>query len=208
VLSTRTYTALIHIFLILAVTSLGLAFYSYQKDFSGRAIPSDGSNINVDYKTEMTNFNTMILNLDTQISQLRSINSPSRNMVSQITQAKVAAQTPSAQIAQLEGERLRLQSMIGRSQEASLVGSFFYTYNRSYYSILDGVYVNAGLTVARLANVTFTFYSQPNEQGTVICSVTYQLGNIAGQAIYVLGKIVCGTGTMSVGSVAFQFKWS
>jgi hypothetical protein len=208
VLSTRTYTALIHIFLILAVTSLGLAFYSYQKDFSGRAIASDGSNINVDYKTEMTNFNTMILNLDTQISQLRSINSPSRNMVSQITQAKVAAQTPSAQIAQLEGERLRLQSMIGQSQEASLVGSFFYTSSRSEYSILDGAYVNTGLTVARLANVTFTFYSQPNGQGTVLCSISYQLGNVAGQAVSILGRIVCGTGTTNIGSVAFQFKWS
>ena len=190
------------------MTSLGLAFYSYQKDFSGRAIPSDGSNINVDYKTEMTNFNTMILNLDTQISQLRSINSPSRNMVSQITQAKVAAQTPSAQIAQLEGERLRLQSMIGRSQEASLVGSFFYTSSRSEYSILEGVFVNTGLTVARLANVTFTFYSQPNGQGAVLCSITYQLGNVAGQAVSILGRVVCGTGTTNIGSVAFQFKWS
>jgi hypothetical protein len=208
VLSARAYTALIYIFLILAVTSFGLAFYSYQKDLSGQAIPSDGSNVNVDYKTEIANFNTMILNLDIQISQLQSINSPSRNMVSQITQAQLAAQSLSAQIAQLEGERLRLQSIIGRSQEASLVGSFFYTYSRSYYSILDGVYVNTGLTVARLANVTFTFYSQPNGRGTVLCSITYQLGDVAGQAVSILGRIVCGTGTTNVGSVTFQFKWS
>ncbi len=103
---------------------------------------------------------------------------------------------------------MRLQSMINRSQEASLVGSFFYTYSRSEYSILDGVYLNTGLTVALLANVTFTFYSQPNGQGIVLCSITYLLGDVAGQAASILGRIVCGTGTTSVGSVVFQFKWS
>jgi len=197
-----------HIFLILAVTSLGFAFYFYQKDLSGQAMLPGGPNVIVDYKTEITNFNMMILNLDTQISQLRAINSSSPHLESQVGQAQLAAQTPSAQIAQLEGELLRLQSIIGGLQEASLVGSFFYTYSRSYYSILDGVYVNAGLAIARLANVTFTFYSQPNEQGAVLCSITYQLGDVAGQAVSILGRIVCGTGTTSVGSVAFQFRWS
>jgi len=98
--------------------------------------------------------------------------------------------------------------MIGQSQDASLVGSFFYQNNMSYYSILDGVYVNTGLTVARLANVTFNFYSQPNGQGMILCSVTYQLGTVASHVITILGRIICGTGTMNVGSVTFQFKWS
>ena len=206
-LSARTYTALIHILLILAVSSLGLATYYYQKDFNGQEVPSDGSNVIVAHKTEITNFNTMMLNLDTQISQLRVISSSSRPLESQVTEAQLAALTLSAHTAQLEAERLRLQSMIGRSQDASLVGSFFYR-NSISYSILDGVYVNMGLTVARLANVTFTFYTQPNEQGIVLCSVSYQLGNVAGQTITSLGRIICGTGTMSIGSVAFQFKWS
>jgi len=42
----------------------------------------------------------------------------------------------------------------------------------------------------------------------VLCSVTYQLGNVGGQAVSILGRIVWGTGTTSVGSVAFEFKWS
>ena len=197
-----------HIFLILAVSSLGLAFYSFQKDLGVQEAVSGGSNVVVDYKTEITSFNTMILNLDTQISQLRAINSDSLHLESQVVQAQLAALTPSAQTAQLEGEHLRLQAMIGQSQDASLVGSFFYRNNMSYYSILDGVYVNTGLTVARLANVTFNFYSQPNGQGMILCSVTYQLGTVASHVITILGRIICGTGTMNVGSVTFQFKWS
>ena len=195
------------IFLVVTASSLGLALYYYQKDLNGQEVPSDGSNVIVAYKTEITNFNSMILNLDAQISQLRVINSGSRHLESQVAQAQLAALTLSAHIAQLEGERLRLQSMIGQSQDASIVGSFFYR-NGISYSVLDGVYVNTGLATAHLANVTFTFYSQPNEQGTVLCSVTYQLGNVAGQTVTGLGRIICGTGTMDVGSVAFQFKWS
>ena len=197
-----------HIFLILAVSTLGLAFYSFQKDLGVQEAVSGGSNVVVDYKTEITSFNTMILNLDTQISQLRGINSDSRHLESQVVQAQLAALTPSAQIAQLEGEHLRLQAMIGQSQDASLVGSFFYRNNMSYYSILDGVYVNTGLTVARLANVTVNFYSEPNGQGMILCSVTYQLGTVASHVITIFGRIICGTGTMNVGSVTFQFKWS
>jgi len=195
------------IFLVVTASSLGLALYYYQKDINGQEAPSDGSNVIVAFKTEMTNFNSMILNLDAQISQLRAIYSGSRHLESQVAQAQLAALTLSAYIAQLEGERLRLQSMIGQSQDASIVGSFFYR-NGISYSVLDGVYVNAGLATAQLANVTFTFYSQPNEQGTLLCSVTYQLGNVAGQTVTGLGRIICGTGTMDVGSVAFQFKWS
>jgi len=195
------------IFLVVTASSLGLALYYYQKDLNGQEVPSDGSNVIVAYKTEITNFNSMILNLDAQISQLRVINSGSRHLESQVAQAQLAALTLSAHIAQLEGERLRLQSMIGQSQDASIVGSFFYR-NGISYSVLDGVYVNTGLANTHLANVTFTFYSQPNEQGTVLCSVTYQLGNVAGQTVTGLGRIICGTGTMDVGSVAFQFKWS
>ena len=195
------------IFLVVTASSLGLALYYYQKDINGQEAPSDGSNVIVAFKTEMTNFNSMILNLDAQISQLRVINSGSRHLESQVAQAQLAALTLSAHIAQLEGERLRLQSMIGQSQDASIVGSFFYR-NGISYSVLDGVYVNTGLANTHLANVTFTFYSQPNEQGTVLCSVTYQLGNVAGQTVTGLGRIICGTGTMDVGSVAFQFKWS
>jgi len=195
------------IFLVVTASSLGLALYYYQKDLNGQEVPSDGSNVIVAYKTEITNFNSMILNLDAQISQLRVINSGSRHLESQVAQAQLATLTLSAHIAQLEGERLRLQSMIGQSQDASIVGSFFYR-NGISYSVLDGVYVNTGLANTHLANVTFTFYSQPNEQGTVLCSVTYQLGNVAGQTVTGLGRIICGTGTMDVGSVAFQFKWS
>ena len=195
------------IFLVVTASSLGLALYYYQKDLNGQEVPSDGSNVIVAFKTEMTNFNSMILNLDAQISQLRAIYSGSRHLESQVAQAQLAALTLSAYIAQLEGERLRLQSMIGQSQDASIVSSFFYR-NGISYSVLDGVYVNTGLATAQLANVTFTFYSQPNEQGTVLCSVTYQLGNVAGQTVTGLGRIICGTGTMDVGSVAFQFKWS
>src|SRR6267143_5164516 len=106
------------IFLVVTASSLGLALYYYQKDLKGQEVPSDGSNVIVAYKTEIMNFNSMILNLDAQISQLRVINSGSRHLESQVAQAQLAALTLSAYIAQLEGERLRLQSMIGQSQGA------------------------------------------------------------------------------------------
>src|SRR2546425_9268006 len=115
-----------HIFLVLAVSSLGLAFYFFQKDLCVQDAVSGGSDVVVDYKTEITSFNTMILNLDTHISQLRAINSDSRHLESQVVQVHLAALTPSAQIAQLEGVHLILQAMIRQSQDASLVGSFFY----------------------------------------------------------------------------------
>src|SRR5207249_10373110 len=105
-----------HIFLILAVSSLGLAFYSFQKDLGVQEAVSGGSNVVVDNKTEITSFNTMILNLDTQISQLRAINSASRHLESQVVQAQLAALTPSSQTAQWEGEHFRLQARTGHSQ--------------------------------------------------------------------------------------------
>ncbi|HZD12622.1 MAG TPA: hypothetical protein VE177_03795 [Candidatus Binatus sp.] len=209
----RGYTILSCALFTLAVSSLGLAVYTYQLDSLSRWKSSSGNDPMIgDLKTEVTSFNTIIGLLDTQINQLHHVNATSgvSQLQSSLFEARLAASTNVGRASQLILERQRFTSMLGNSAStgANLVGMFFYVGGGKDYSIIDGIFANTGESTAHSAKLILTFYSGQNGQGSALCALSYLLGDIAGQSLTMASRISCGSGTISVGSVTFQFSWT
>lgn len=211
----RLYTLLVYFFLILAISSGGLAVYFYQLESAGFDLkgPTGGPASIADIGKALANIDGMFGTLDAPISQLHSINSvnstssPGQLKWSGQMEARPAALTVAGRTSDVYLARQHLQSVLGQTgPDANMTAVFFYSDSLTY-SIAYGVYANTGLKVAHSVKVTFTFYSGPISQGIVLCSTSYLLGDIPGQTILTLDRVACGNGTTLASSVVYQFQW-
>ena len=211
----QAYTVLLYLFLIIAGSSSGLAVYFYQLDSMKSALtsPTGGSDSISDIRTALAGINGMINILDFQIppfqmtSNTTWMTGTSPIKWSSTLQAQPAALTVTGRLSELELARQRLQSMVGQTgSDSNILGVFFYGRGVTY-SIVDGVYANAGLEPAHSVEVTFRFYSGTGGQGSLLCRITYSFGDVPAQMLVTLGGLTCGTGTVPAGSVSYQFLW-
>ncbi|OLD79010.1 hypothetical protein AUF62_00920 [archaeon 13_1_20CM_52_20] len=101
---------------------------------------------------------------------------------------------------------------MAKLQSPNLIADFTYHNNCPFLSncsySMSGAYANVGNSTATGANVKFTFYSQPDDTGQVLCATTYILGDVSAQSVATLSSVSCdGSSSTQTQSATYQFAW-
>jgi regulator of replication initiation timing len=138
--------------------------------------------------------NQTISQLDQTNNQLSAANSKIQSLQSENSQLQSQVSSLQSQVSSLQSQNSQLQSQLSSAQsqlsslEAINLVADGYWNSSCIFGLCIGqvsalAVANTGTTTAYNVQLTVTFYSGMNDQGSQLCQATYVVGAVAGQSI-------------------------
>jgi TolA-binding protein len=183
----RTYSksiVIIAVIVSLLIPTFGMYAY-YQPQVT--QLQNDRYHLSLQLNQTISQLDQANNQLSAANSKIQSLQSENSQLQSQVSSLQNQVTSLQSQVSSLQSQNSQLQSQLSSLQAINLVAGAYWE-SACIFGLCIGkvdalAVANTGTTTAYNVQLTVTFYSGMNDQGSQLCQATYVVGAVAGQSI-------------------------